>query len=58
MRPFPPWEVMTRRSGLRMLVARGLLCWGGGGGDFAGTAFPRLFPLETGRRFGEALALT
>lgn len=54
MRLFPPCEVMTRRSGLRLLTIWGL---GGGGGDLAGTSFPRLLPLETVRRPGEALAL-
>lgn len=54
MRLFPPCEVMTRRSGLRLLTIWGL---GGGGGDLAGTTFPRLLPLETVRRPGEALAL-
>lgn len=54
MRLFPPCEVITRRSGLRLLTIWGL---GGGGGDFAGTTFPRLLPLETVRRPGEALAL-
>lgn len=54
MRLFPPCEVMTRRSGLRLLAIWGL---GGGGGDLAGTTFPRLLPLETVRRPGEALAL-
>lgn len=53
MRLFPPCEVMTRRSGLRLLIC-GL---GGGGGDLAGTTFPRLLLLETVSRPGEALAL-
>ena len=54
MRLFPPCEVMTRRSGLRLFTIWGL---GGGGEDLAGTTFPRLLPLETVRRPGEALAL-
>lgn len=54
MRLFPPCEVITRRSGLRLLTIWGL---GGGGGDLAGTTFPKLLPLETVRRPGEALAL-
>lgn len=54
IRLFPPCEVMTRRSGLRLLTIWGL---GGGGGDLAGATFPRLLPLETVRRPGEALAL-
>lgn len=54
MRLFPPCEVMTRRSGLRLLTIWGL---GGGGGDLARTTFPRLLPFETVRRPGEALAL-
>lgn len=54
MRLFPPCEVMTRRSGLRLLAIWGL---GGGGGDLARTTFPRLLPLETVRRPGEARAL-
>lgn len=39
---------------MRLLTIWGL---GGGGGDLAGTTFPRLLPLETVRRPGEALAL-
>lgn len=54
MRLFPPCEVMTRRSGLRLLTIWGL---GGGGGDLARTTFPRLLPLETVSRPGEARAL-
>ena len=54
MRLFPPCEVMTRRSGLRLFTIWGL---GGGGEDLAGTTFPRLLPLETVRSPGEALAL-
>lgn len=54
MRLFPPCEVMTRRSGLRLLAIWGL---GGGGGDLARTTFPRLLPLETVSRPGEARAL-
>lgn len=46
-------EVMTLRSGFRLLTIWGL----GGGGDFARTTFPRLLPLDTERRPGEALAL-
>lgn len=54
MRLFPPCEVMTRRSGLRLLTIWGL---GGGGGDLARTTFPKLLPFETVRSPGEALAL-
>lgn len=39
---------------MRLLTIWGL---GGGGGDLAGTTFPRLLPLETVSRPGEALAL-
>lgn len=55
--PFPLCEVITRKSGLRLLVASCVL-WEGGGGDLAGMILPKLLPLETGRRPGEALALT
>lgn len=55
--PLPLCEVMTRRSGLRLLVASCVL-WGGGGGDLAGMILPKVLPLETGRRPGEARALT
>lgn len=54
MRLFPPCEVMTRRSGLRLWTIWGL---GGGGGDLAKTTFPKLLPFETVRSPGEALAL-
>lgn len=53
MRPFPLCEVMTLRSGLRLLT----ICVPGEGGDFARTTFPKLLPLDTERRPGEALAL-
>lgn len=39
---------------MRLLAIWGL---GGGGGDLARTTFPRLLPLETVRRPGEARAL-
>lgn len=55
--PFPLCDVITRRSGLRLLVGSCVL-WGGGGGDLAGMILPKLLPLDTGRRPGEALALT
>lgn len=49
--------MITRKSGLRLLAAS-CVPWEGGGGDLAGMILPRLLPLETGRRPGEALALT
>lgn len=53
MRLLPLCEVMTLRSGLRLLTI-----WGPGEGeDLARTTFPRLLPLDTERRPGEALAL-
>lgn len=55
--PFPLCEVITRKSGLRLLVASCVLCEGGGG-DLAGMILPKLLPLDTGRSPGEALALT
>lgn len=55
--PFPPWDVMTLRSGLR-LGAPSWALWVGGGGDLAGTTLFKLLPLATGSRPGEARALT
>lgn len=48
---------MTRRSGLR-LGAPSWALWLGGGGDLAGMTLFKLLPLATGRRPGEARALT
>lgn len=59
MSPLPLCEVITRRSGLRLLAASWAPCeGGGGGGDLAGMILPKVLPLETGRRPGEARALT
>lgn len=49
--------MITRKSGLRLLLASCVLCEGGGG-DLAGMILPKLLPLDTGRSPGEALALT
>lgn len=57
IKPLPLCEVITRRSGLRLLLASWVLC-DGGGGDLAGMILPKLLPLDTGRSPGEALALT
>lgn len=46
----------TRRSGLRLFMARPLPA--GGGGDFVGITLPRLFAPVVPIKFGEALEFT
>ena len=54
--PVPEGGITTRRSGLRLFMAR--LPPPGGGGDFVGMTLPTLFVPVVPIRFGEALEFT